>query len=105
MEELGNTLVENMNNFFFLAKPYKCFYQTWKHIVEPQKPLDETWKQIGSIERVQVKMESKLNSFIISNALKLECKSKLDAVNVYNKLFKYPKDDNLSLVVELLLIY
>jgi hypothetical protein len=33
--------------------------QTWKHKIEPQKPLDETWKQRGSIGRVQMRMESK----------------------------------------------
>jgi hypothetical protein len=32
--------------------------QTWKHTIEPPKPLEETWKQIGSIERVQMRMES-----------------------------------------------
>jgi hypothetical protein len=30
--------------------------QTWKHTIEPQKPLNETWKQIGSIRRIQMKM-------------------------------------------------
>jgi len=34
--------------------------QTWKHTIEPQKPLDETWKQIGLIKRVQMIMESKV---------------------------------------------
>jgi hypothetical protein len=33
--------------------------QTWKHTIEPHKLLDETWKQIGSIERIQMRMESK----------------------------------------------
>ncbi len=33
--------------------------QTWKHTIEPQKLLDEIWKQIGPIGRIQMRMESK----------------------------------------------
>jgi hypothetical protein len=58
MEELGNTLVENMNkkNLF---QTLKMPNQTWKHTIEPQKLLDEIWKQIGPISRIQMRMESK----------------------------------------------
>jgi hypothetical protein len=43
-----------------LCQTFKMFNQTWKHTIEPQKPLDKTWKQIGSIGRVQMRMESKV---------------------------------------------
>jgi hypothetical protein len=52
MKKLGN-----MNKRKTSAKPHPN--QTWKHTIEPQKLLDETWKQIGSIERVQMRMENK----------------------------------------------
>jgi hypothetical protein len=58
MEEFGNTLVENMNKFFFI-QTFKMLNQTWKHTIEPQKPLDEIWKQIGPISRIQMRMERK----------------------------------------------
>jgi hypothetical protein len=77
--------------------------QTWKHTIEPQKLLGETWKQIGSIRKVHRKWKAKLDSPIVSNALKLEWNTKPDAFIVCNKLLKYLKDDNPSLVVELLL--
>ncbi len=35
------------------------FNQTWKHTIEPQNLLDEIWKQIGSIRKNHMKMESK----------------------------------------------
>jgi hypothetical protein len=47
--------------------------------------------------------QAKLDSLIVSNALKLEWKAKLDASTICSKLPKYPKDDDLSLDVELLL--
>jgi hypothetical protein len=43
-----------------LFQTFEMPNQTWEHTIEPQKPLDETWKQIGSIGRVQMRMESKI---------------------------------------------
>jgi len=36
-----------------------CDGRIRKHTIEPQKPLVETWKQVGSIKRIHMKMENK----------------------------------------------